>query len=113
MISKSVFIKKKRIMEGKNVKTLLNITIDENHKVNIDCPDYTLLSTALSIQLGFDYFQNNKKELFHSLFFVLMNVVSMDESGLLEKRFIEVFKKDVTEFRKENERIFKEAIKNS
>ena len=37
----------------------------------------------------------------------------MDKSGLLEKRFIEVFKKDVTEFRKENERICKEAIKNS
>ena len=99
-------------MEGKNVKTLLNITIDENQKVNIDCPDYTLLSTALSIQLGFDYFQNDKKKLFHSLFFILMNVVSMDKSGLLEKRFIEVFKKDVPEFRKENERIFEEAIKN-
>ena len=98
-------------MESKNVKTLLNITIDENHKVNIDCPDYTLLSTALSIHLGFDYFQNNKKELFHSLFFILMNVVSMDKSGLLEKRFIEVFKKDVPEFRKENERIVEE-IKN-
>ena len=98
-------------MEGKNVKTLLNITIDENHNVNIDCPDYTLLSTALSIKLGFDYFLNNKKKLFHSLCFVLMNVVSMDKSGLLEKRFIEVFKKDVPELRKENERIFEE-IKN-
>ena len=37
----------------------------------------------------------------------------MDKSGLLEKRFIEVFKKDVPEFRKENERIFEEVIKNS
>ena len=98
-------------MGSKNVKTLLNITIDENHNVNIDCPDHTLLSSALSIQLGFDYFQNNKKELFHSLFFVLMNVVAMDKSGLLEKQFIEVFKKDVPQFRKENERIV-EDFKN-
>ena len=98
-------------MESKNVKTLLNITIDENHNVNIDCPDHTLLSTALSIQLGFDYFQNNKKKLFHTLFFVLMNVVAMDKSGLLEKQFIEVFKKDVPEFRKENERIVEDFKK--
>ena len=98
-------------MESKNVKTLLNITIDENHNVNIDCPDHTLLSTALSIQLGFDYFQNNKKKLFYTLFFVLMNVVAMDKSGLLEKQFIEVFKKDVPEFRKENERIVEDFKK--
>ena len=96
-------------MEGRNIKTLLNITMDENYNVDIDCPDYKSLRTILSIKLGFDYFQNNKKKLFHSLFFVLMNVVSMDKSGLLEKRFIEVFKKDVPEFRKENERIAKEV----
>ena len=35
----------------------------------------------------------------------------MDNSGLLEKQFIEVFKKDVPEFRKENERIV-EDFKN-
>lgn len=37
----------------------------------------------------------------------------MDKSGLLEKRFIEVFKKDVPEFRKENERIVEEIKKTN
>ena len=46
-------------MEGRNIKTVLNITMDENYNVTIDCPNYELLRAALSAQLGFDFFKNN------------------------------------------------------
>ena len=95
-------------MEGRNIKTVLNITMDENYNVTIDCPNYKVLRAALSAQLGFDFFKNNKKELFNSLSYILMNVVSMDKSGLLENKFIEVFKKNVPKLRKKNERVAEE-----